>query len=70
MEAPTPKATASVREVTVMDTPACLSVVAIFWGTGKLFSSGLRFFHTSSTINMSSTPTPEMKKGDVFTKNQ
>lgn len=56
--APIPKAQMSVREVTVMDTPACFIVMAIrSWIGRSLYVKG-RLLYAPMITNRSSTPIP------------
>ena len=58
MEAPIAKATKSVTDVTVIETPACFIVSATFSGSGFCFSAADRLFQASMITNISSTPKP------------
>lgn len=58
VDAPMAKATMSVTEVTVTDTPACFIVMATCSGRESFCSPGVRFFQASTMTNISSTPIP------------
>lgn len=53
---PTANAIMSVKEVTVMETPACFSVYAIFSSSGSFFSSSDNSCQQATKTNISSTP--------------
>ena len=60
--APTPKAQTSVRDVTVMATPAFLIVCPILSGKERVdFCSSLKLFRHCMITNMSSIPIPVTK---------
>lgn len=61
--APTAKAIPFVREVIVIDVPACRNVIPIFSGIPLRLSSVDKFFQAAMMTNRSSTPIPNSMKG-------
>lgn len=61
VDPPIAKATISVTEVTVMETPACFSVSPIRSSTGRALSLGVSCRSDSTITNMSSTPIPGLQ---------
>ena len=57
--APIPKATISVIDVTVMDTPACFRACPACCSSGSFLSDADRRFHACIITNASSTPRPD-----------
>ena len=57
------KAAMSVTDVTVIETPACLSVLPILSCRGKSFSSADKLLRDWIITYMSSTPIPRSKRG-------
>lgn len=57
--APIPKATISVNDVTVIDTPACRNINDIFSCIGCVASSGVKLVKAPTITKTSSTPIPE-----------
>ena len=75
VDAPIAKATKSVMDVTVIETPACCMAIAIFTLRSFLLCRAVRLFQASIMTNISSTPRPAKQKiyqnnrGECITSN-